>query len=304
MAQIFCLSRPRQRAYVLVPGVALVLGALTVIGLSARGSARTTVYVAVADAQGRPVGGLGVPDFVVTARETPTHVLAARPATDPVSLAVVLATERGETLLVEESLAAITGELRQIAGSRVGLTRWEDGTVSFDSVGPSVDPLVTAFKKEFPSPVDVAPAVVGSLHALGLERTPRRAVLVIRRTGFENRAFPLSYVTDAAFTESVSDSGASLWVVAIQTEFAGDARVDRLLGQDAERSGGRAESLLKSTGIPAVTREFMALLASQYAVTYEVPTRPGGPGGREDEDALQVAVRRAGVRVMAPTWSR
>jgi len=282
--------------HVLVSAVALLFAA---IGLSARSSAQATVYVAVADAQGRSVGGLGVSDFVVTASETPTRVLAVRPATEPISLAVVLATERGETLPIEEALAAITTELRQIPGSRVGLTRWQDGTVSLDSVGLSVDPLVTAFEKEFPNPVDVAPGAVGSLHALGWERTPRRAVLVIRRTGFENRAFPLSYVTDAAFTQSVTGSGASLWVVALQTEFAGDVRVDRLLGQDAERSGGRAESLLKSTGIPATTREFMALLGSQYAVTYQAPSRSG-----TDDDALQVGVRRAGVRVMAPTWSR
>lgn len=179
------------------------------------------------------------------------------------------------------------------------MTRWQDGTVSLDAVGLSIDPLVTAFKQEFPNPVDVAPGVVGSLHALGWERTPRRAVLVIRRTGFENKAFPLSYVTDAAFTQSVSGSGASLWVVAVQTEFAGDARVDRLLGQDAARSGGWAESLVTSTGIPAMTRAFMALLAAQYAVTYEAPSRPAS-----DDNSLQVRVRRAGVRVMAPAWSR
>jgi hypothetical protein len=296
MVRIVLRARSLTRAQVLVSAVALVSAA---IGLSARSSTLATVYVAVADAQGRPVGGLGVSDFVLSASETSTRVLAVRPATDPVSLAVVLATERGETLLVEESLGAITDELRQIPGSRVGLARWEDGTVSLDSVSLSVDPLVTAFRREFPNPVDVAPGVVGSLHALGWERTPRRAVLVIRRTGFENQAFPLSYVTDAAFTQSVSGSGASLWVIAVQTEFAGDPRVDRLLGQDAARSGGRAESLVKSTGIPAMTREFMALLASQYAVTYETPSRLAS-----DDNALQVGVRRAGVRVMAPAWSR
>lgn len=109
MVRIARLSPARIRVPVLVSAAGLVVAA---IGLSARSSTQATVSVAVADAQGRPVGKLGVPDFVLSASETPTRVLAVRPATDPISLAVVLATERGETLLVEDSLAAITAELR------------------------------------------------------------------------------------------------------------------------------------------------------------------------------------------------
>jgi hypothetical protein len=290
------VAGPRKWVSFCAVGLALAAARLSALTApQAQAPAESTSYIAVVDGQGHPVTGLTVDDFKIWVGEGEAHILAARPATDPIALAVILAPDRNETLLVQEALRAITTGLRQTKDSRAGLTKWEDFSVPFDTVGETADPLTATFNRRFPNPVDVLPGILGSAKSLMKEPTARRNVLALARSENEG-ILALTPPQQAGFVGALKQARTTLWGITIETTAGQSSHGQDLITEASKYSGGHISEILKGSALPTATRDLMAILGSQYAVTYERQTREG-------PDGLRVAVRRAGVTIFAPAWA-
>lgn len=282
-------------ASVLVCGVALFGGLLRAEQAPSQGSA--TVYVAVADNKGNPVAGLSASDFAVEVGGAKAQVTNAAPATDPMSVAVVLSLGRNEMPFVHDALSEVTKELRaNNPENREGLTKWEDFTVAFDDVGTRGDPLVSVYGRRFPNPVEPLRGVVGSVQALGTESTPRHVVLVIAPIGLMQSQAQSKAQMDS-FDGLFRSTHTSLWVVTIENIYSpATGKGEGLLSLASNKSGGRMVDILNTKVLASTTRQLLSLVTSEYTVTY------GTPVGAESGGDVHVGVQRAGTTVFAPVW--
>jgi hypothetical protein len=283
----------RMRALICVAGLALTVGR-PLAQRSPQTLPEWTTYVAVVDGDGHPVTGLTVDDFKIWIGEGEAHILAARPATEPIALAVVLAADRNETLVVQEALRAITAQLRQTPESRTGLTKWEDFTVPFDAVGETADPLMATFTRRYPTPVEVLPGILGSARSLMKEQTPRRNVLVLARSESED-ILTLTPSQQAGFSGALKQARTAVWAVTVETKVGDSSLGQDLMTEAAKYSGGHISEILKGSALPTATRDIMAIIGSQYALTYERQAQEGLA-------SIRIAVRRPGVSIFAPAW--
>jgi hypothetical protein len=65
-----------------------------------------------------------------------------------------------------------------------------------------------------------------------------------------------------------------------------------VLGSAPKESGGRAEQVYQTSGLPTLMRRIAAEIAGQYAVTYRTDL---------DRGRLSVETRRKGLVIRAPT---
>lgn len=279
--------------------VALLTGLLAVVsspGASARSESRT--YVAVSDADDRPIRGLTVSDFTLQVDGETVPVLRVQPATDPLAIAVVVTTARNDIVPVQEALRDVTQDvLEQNPDSRIGLTRPDDFGVSFDGVATRPDSLVSSFNHQFSSPVNLVPGIVGSAHALGAELADHRGVLAITTLlKLVPGPDPPSKGPALEFAKKLRRTRSALWVVNVENPNGAASRgAEEMVGDMAKASGGRMASVIDTGALVPLTRRTLALLLAEYVVTFAAPDHPG-PG------ALRISVSRHKASVMAPAW--
>jgi hypothetical protein len=248
-----------------------------------------TVYVAVADADGRPVSGLTEKDFVVNVDNVTQPLIGVQPASEPLSI-VLIAGSVVENDLQQERIAlqSVINRLRQASpDSRVGLIDTDASAVpvlvGLTEAASGLDRRAARLQRtgEF----DLVEGFLDATRALAREPNHRRDVLVISSGGLGSPRADLQRVAQA-----FKDTRAALWEVHFESHNAGACG-----NPLAVLTGGRCETIFDSLALDATAKRVTDLLLSQYALTY-APTRTAGPG------ALQVAVRRAGVKVLAPVW--
>jgi hypothetical protein len=268
--------------------VALLAGFAAVVTCAAQATPGT-VYVAVADADGRPVSGLTEKDFVVNVDNVTQPLIGVQPASEPLSI-VLIAGSIAENDLQQARVAlqSVIKRLRQASpNSRVGFIDTDASTVpvlvGLTEGGSGLDRRAARLQRtgEF----DLVEGFLDATRALAREPNHRRDVLVISSGGLGSPRADLQRVAQA-----FKDTRAALWEVHFESHNAGACG-----NPLAVLTGGRCETIFDSLALDATAKRVTDLLLSQYAVTY-APTRTAGPG------ALQVAVRRGGVRVLAPVW--
>lgn len=261
-----------------------------------------TVYVSVADAQGRPVRGLTAADFFVQVDETVQTVVTAGPATDPLS--VVLLTDRlGVTsdYRPDDLRRALAGFLRVVRHDQpapnIALTTFDDIVVQAARFGATPEVVDEALDRMTVTGND-APLVDALADACRTARvfspTRRRAILLVFAAFRPDRGNPRPDVAG----RSCRQSGASIWALEARASDgrnypnpAREAAVDEV----SRSSGGLHELVTTSSRLAGLAEIMAELIAGQYAVTYR-------PGGGTSDSRLTVGVRREDVIVLAPTW--
>ena len=288
------------RAIVLVASLVLAAGLAAGTGLGAQGGDAARVYVAVTDKGGKPIKALTVADFAVMEDGQTKRVLAAEPATEPLSVALLI-DRFGQDATY--SILAVRGAIENIVKTLHAANA--DTEISVTTIDPAAVPqipftmsavTVTNFIRKLAPGVDQAvllDGVVSASRSMAGARGPRRAIVGViagYKADFGGANMPV-------MAEALRASQASLWILEGRSSFGGgfsSASRDVILSQFVPASGGASLSVAIGTALETQATRLAQALASQYAVTYAAPTRGAS--------ALAVSVPIKNAKVMAPTW--
>lgn len=288
------------KMYLPVASLLLAVGLAGATGVRAQGGDSTRVYVAVTDKGGKPIKALGPADFAVTEDGQPKTVISAEPATDPLSVAL-LVDRFGQDPTY--SMLAVRGALENIvkalhaanAGAEISVTTIDP--VAVPQVPFTMNAVtVTNFIRKLAPGVDqevLLDGIVSASQSMSGARGPRRAIVGVIA------GYKADFGGDnmQVMSNALQQSRASLWILEGRSSFGGgfsSASRDAILSRFVPMSGGASLSVAIGTALETQAKRLAEILASQYAVTYAAPARAAS--------TLAVSVQVKNAKVMAPTW--
>jgi VWFA-related protein len=281
-----------------IPALALAAACLLPAHADAQ-TKPTDVYVSVVDGKGSPAPGLTAEDFRVREDGTAREVLKAGPATEPLTVA----------LLVDDSQVANAGILMIREALQNFLTalagKAEISIVTFGERPTIAVDYTTDQKKLLDGANRIFPRTGAGGYLLdaivdvskGMQkREPKRpviAVLVIEAGAeFSNRYY------ESVLSE-LAKGGAALHVVAIgqpNSSLTDEIRNrSQVIAEGTERTGGRRDQVLAITGAPEKMKQLANELLQQYVVTYSRPETLIPP------EKIEVTVTKPGLTARART---
>lgn len=259
----------------------------------------TAIYVSVLDNKGEPATGLTAADFHVREDGVTREVLSAKPATEPLTIA----------LLVDDS--QITSPAIQMI--RDGAEKFVTGLagkaeISLQTYGerPTVRVEYTTDQKKlldgvhrlFPqsgSGAYLMEAIVEAAKGLEKKKAARPVIAVLmvdRDVEFSNDYYK-------TVLEAIERSGASLNVISlgpVHTTMGDEIRNrDQVVAIGTEETGGRRDNVLAFTGAGQRMAQLANELLDQYEVTYARPDRLIPP------EKIDVTVSKPGLTARART---
>jgi VWFA-related protein len=256
------------------------------------------VYVSVVDGSGKPVPGLTAADFVVREDNVVREVLAAGPATEPLTIA----------LTVDDSQASTTAIQFIRDGLKTFFTKLDGkAQIALSTYGERPTPLVeyTDNTAQLQKGVGRLFARAGSgaylLEALvelsrGIEkREAKRPIIVVVavESGVE-----FSNLYHTKVLEALRRSGATLHVLAIGSPASSDTDEMRnrnmSLAEGTSLTGGRFDQILAESGLADRLAQLADEMTSQYVVSYSRPETLIPP------EKIAVSVSKPGLTVRAP----
>lgn len=263
-----------------------------------------SVIVTVLD-QGKPATGLRPADFAVREDDVTREVLRVEPAAAPMQIALMAdtsaATEREIPDIRQGLDSFVTAVFAKKPDTTMTLMSFGDRPTVEREFASSPAILHQGIQRLFSHPGGGAyllEAIVDAAKALK-KQSAKRPVIVAFSSEASTEFSTLSY---QQVESALKDSGASLWIVDLQTT-AGPETTDEarnratVLGDVTTRSGGARESALIRTAIDTRFQELASWLTSQTAVVYSRPESLIPP------ERIDVTLTRRGLRLLAPHWT-
>lgn len=271
--------RRRQAA---LPVILAVLGA---VAIAARVPAPLdkSLFVAVVDTEGRPVKGVTMGDILIREDGQDREVIAIKPASQPISVAVLVDTAQGTRVrdaygtpeeYVRDLRVAIGGFAKQL------LSLSPDAAVMLMEFGQAAIPIVkfTTDPMEFEKGVNriVSRPGVGSVLGEALEASnkdllgrsgTRRAIVSLNLEPSDEQSFDNAN----SIKESFRRSGAQLWSVSVQRGGLKASKRDVVLNDFAKLSGGKRDFVVGISAVENILKSYANALAMQYEVVYKRP---------------------------------
>jgi len=246
-----------------------VAGTTAVLGAAIASATDTLGLVTVFADSGKPAAGLSRVDFTITEGKDVVEVVDAQPAKDPLSV----------VLLADRALApdgsAVTSELRKALTTFVGavLAAEPSAQIALYQVSNAAVPVkdftgsradleagITVIASGMPSGSAMLEGVVTAAKRVGERPAPRRAIVAVAMGTEEGTSMQPKAVTDA-----VRQSGATLWVVALQ-----GVAESQLTNRDAvwtkatEDTGGLRQNVVQGSQLESHLQSVANSLVSQY----------------------------------------
>ena len=270
----------RRRA--LLPVMVAVLGA-AVLAARVPAPLDKSLFVAVIDAEGRPVKGVVLGDILIREDGQDREVIAIKPASQPISVAVLVDTAQGTRVrdaygtpeeYVRDLRVAIGGFAKQL------LNLSPDASVMLMEFGQAAITMVkfTTDPAEFEKGVNriVSRPGVGSVLGEALEAankdligrpTTRRAIVSLNLEPSDEQSFDNAN----AIKDSFRKSGAQLWSVSVQRGGLKASKRDVVLNDFAKLSGGKRDFVIGISAVENILKSYANALAMQYEVVYKRP---------------------------------
>lgn len=249
------------------------------------------LYVAVADANDRPVTGLTVADFIARVGDAAQPISSVKPATGPITLVFVNDTSVEDVQAVSRAFQSSVSLLAaRNPGAKVDLVVLRRPTTFVDArmQAAKTDPFDGALSGGYALPT-------GAVHVMdALNATPGRHVVL----GVTRKLWPADLATtrlgDAIpigdFNAALRTAKASLWVVEIAPILSGKDNTDLYLDQSVWPSGGWELRINDLSALEPTMNRLVEILLSQYVVS--VPDSPALTAG-----TIRVGVKRNGTTV-------
>jgi VWFA-related protein len=255
------------------------------------------IYVSVVDGSGKAVTGLTTADFVVREDGVAREVLKVGPATDQLTIAMLVDDSQSATNAIPFLRDALIGFLKKLDGK---------ADIAISTIGERPTPLVEytsntvelqkSVGRIFARPGGGAYLLEGIVEvSRGLEkREPKRPVIVALtiEDGPEFSNLHYKNVLDA-----IAKSGATLDVIAIGSPASSstDEMKNRnmVIADGTSLTGGRRDQVLADSGIPSRLAQLADELINQYVVTYSRPETLIPP------EKVEVSVTKPGLTARA-----
>lgn len=259
----------------------------------------TDIYVSVVDARGEPATGLTADDFRVREDGTAREVLKAGPATEPLTVALLIDDSQAASPALQMMREAVETFITSLAGK---------AEISVVSIGERPT-LVVDYTTDQKRLLDGARRIFPRSGAGGYlmdaivdvsrgmqKRKPARPVIAVlmmeNSVEFSNRHY------DNVLGE-LAKGGAALHIVALgqpSGSLSDELRNrDHVVAVGTERTGGRRENVLALTAAAPKMKQVAHELLNQYVVTYARPDTLIPP------EKVEVTVTKPGLTARART---
>ena len=267
---------------------------------TAHGQAKPTeTYVSVLDSKGDPASGLAAEDFRVREDGVAREVLKAEPATEPLTVALLIDDSQAATPAVQMIREAVDSFITALSGKAeiAIITFGERPTIAVDYTSDQKK-LHDAANRIFPRTgagaylMDAIIEVSKGLQKREAKR-PVIAVLMLENdVEFSNRHYD-------QVLDPLAKGRAALHVVSLgqpNTRLTDEIRNrDQVIAMGTERTGGRRDNVLAFTAAAPKMKQLAAELTHQYVVTYSRPETLIPP------EKIDVTVAKPGLTARART---
>ena len=279
--------------------VALVVAAASLIPARANAQAKPTdIYVSVVNSKGDPVTGLAAADFKVTEDGVAREVLKAAPATEPLTVALLVDDSQALNQDIQMFRDGLKAFIRALSGKgEIALITFGERPVISVDYTTDTKKLEDGASRIFPRPgsgaylMDAIVEVSNGLQKREAKR-PVIVVLMLEDVEFSNRYYQ-------QVLDELDKSRATLDVVSLGQPAPSTADEIRnrnmVVAEGTERTGGRRDQVLAATGIPGKMKQLADELMNQYVVTYARPETLIPP------EKISVTVSRPGATARART---
>jgi hypothetical protein len=262
---------------------------------------KTALVTVIAEARG-PVANLGPRDFVVREDRATRDVLAARPATEPLFITLLVDTIRSPAGVLaptqdfRRGLSAFVSTIKTgNPDAQLAILDYAGATVTaidFTSEAPTLDRYIQRMFPNRQADAVLIEALVEGAMKLGDKPSPRRAIVVVDFNWRDSSA--VSAMQQAA--QVVHRSGATVWTVSVRSSGSSSSHREDVLNAVTRSSGGTRVTIIEPSGLEATLKSVANSLLSQYTVTF---TRPANTRVKSTE--META---KGGKVLLTPWMR
>jgi hypothetical protein len=287
-----------------VPPVLLVL-LLVPAAVRTQGGVDKSLFISVLDEAGKPVKDIVAGDILIREDNVDRQVVAVKPASQPISVAVLIDTAQGTRVTdaygtpeeyVRDLRVAIGGFAKQLLGQspNASVSLMEFGQAAITMVKYTSDPA------EFDKGVNriVSRPGVGSVLGEALEAankelagrpSTRRAVVSLNLEPSDEQGFENANPIRDAFRKS----GAQLWAVSVQRGGLKNSKRDVVLNDFAKLTGGQRDFVIGISAVAGILKGYADALTYQYEIVYKRPE------SNKQTKIIQVGTPRQGVKLHA-----
>jgi VWFA-related protein len=258
------------------------------------------IYVSVVDSSGKPVVGLTAADFVVREDGVAREVLKAGPATEPLTISLLIDDSQASNPAINDIRNGLNGFIERMSDkAEMALATFGERPTSLVDYTMSAEALKKGVTRIFARPGSGAylmDAIVEVSKGLQKRETKKRPTIIVLMMEdgpeFSNRHYE-------PVLEEVKKSGAALHVLAVGSPSASQEDEIRnrnmVIAEGTKRTGGRRDQLLAISAIPERFKQVADELTSQYVVSYARPESLIPP------ERLEVTVTGPGLTVRSRT---
>jgi hypothetical protein len=299
-------ARPLNNVVLPVLLVALLVPAVAVpLNARAQGGVDKSLFISVLDEAGKPVKDIVADDILIREDMVDRQVVAVKPASQPISVAVLVDTAQGARVTdaygtPEEYVRDIRNAVGTFGKTLLGQS--PNAVVSLTEFGQAAVTIVpfTSKPDEYMKGINriVARPRVGSvlLEALSqansdLARQPstRRAIVSLNLEPSDEQ----SRQNEKQIVEDFKKSGAQLWSLSVQRGGLKNSKRDLVINQFSKATGGQRDFVVGISAIEGILKGYADALTYQYEVVFK---RPESAKGLK---VIQLGTARQGVKLHA-----
>jgi hypothetical protein len=278
---------------------------LPLVPAGAQGGLNKSLFLSVLDESGKAVKDVTADDILIREDNVDRHVVAVKPASQPISVAVLVDTAQGTRVTdaygtPEEYVRDIRKCMGSFARQLLGQSpNAEVSLMEFGQAAMTVVPF-TSNPMDYEKGINrlVARPGVGSvlLEALAQANndlvsrpSTRRAIVSLNLEPSDEQ----SREDPNKIKEAFRKSGAQLWSVSVQRGGLKASKRDLVLNDFAKITGGQRDFIVGISAAEQILKGYADALTYQYEVVYQRPESNKGT------KVIQVGTARPGVKLHA-----